>query len=174
LFSSEFQPQPQVWLSNDQREVRAWDDCCPEVAFDAYGVFATHGRFMDKFDERTQHAQLKAENVHPDDWRWKFLWLTPAHFSECREFSILMHTVKSAVRGGSRRDARNISPKQRWGIFVRDSFTCKYCGRKPPEVALTVDHFVSVDADGTKEPGNLVTACQDCNSGKSNRPPPKL
>ncbi|NOS70479.1 MAG: HNH endonuclease [Verrucomicrobia bacterium] len=174
LFSKEFQLQPTLWLTNDQRHPTGFQDCCPEVVYDAYGVFASSARFMDKYDERTQHAELKRENAHPDDWRWKYLSLTPAHFSECREFSVLSHTVSTSKQRGARPEARNISSKQRWEILFRDNFTCKYCGRKPPEVALTVDHFVSVHADGTKEPSNLVAACEACNAGKSNRPPPQL
>jgi 5-methylcytosine-specific restriction endonuclease McrA len=100
--------------------------------------------------------------------------LTPAHFSGCREFSILAHTSAPLKQKGTRPEARNISQKVRWEIFARDNFTCKYCGRKPPEVVLVVDHVISVDANGTKEHDNLVTACEDCNFGKSNRPPPKL
>jgi 5-methylcytosine-specific restriction endonuclease McrA len=173
LFSPEFQPQPEVKARSDGTVV-GWEDCCPELVFGVYHVFAVNGRLLyDKSDERLRHAELRAQNVHPDDWRWKFDYLAPMHFRECREFSILTRTTASKNRG-DRREARNISPKQRWEIFERDKYTCKYCGRKPPEVALTVDHFVPVDADGTKEPDNLVTACQDCNAGKSNRRPPKL
>ena len=177
MFSREFQPQPELTVTNNGISVTGFRDCCPELAFDAYRVFASAGSFMDKEDERLRHAQLKNEKVHSDDWRWKYSHLEPAHFSECRENSILAHAFACSATSkqqGARPGARNISQKERWEIFVRDNFTCKYCGRKPPEVALTVDHVTPVDADGTKEPGNLVAACQDCNSGKSNRPPPKL
>lgn len=174
LFSREFQPQPELWMTNNRTSVTGWRDCCPELAFDAYGVFASAGSFMDKEDKRMRHKQLKNEKVHPDDWRWEYFLLTPAHFSECREFSILTHAVAPSKQRGDKSEARNISPKLRWEIFVRDNYTCRYCGRKAPDVALTVDHIVSVFAGGTKDPDNLITACQDCNSGKSNRPPPKL
>jgi len=174
MFSREFQPQPELTVTNNRISVTGFRDCCPELAFDAYRVFASAGSFMDKEDERLRHAQLKNEKVHSDDWRWNFFLLEPAHFSGCREFSILAHTSAPSKQRGILPEARKISPKERWEILARDNYTCKYCGRKPPEVALVVDHVISVYADGTKEHDNLVTACQDCNSGKSNRPPPKL
>ena len=59
LFSREFQPQPEVTLTNNQIWPTGWSDCCPEIAFDAYGVFASSGSFMDKEDERLRHVQLK-------------------------------------------------------------------------------------------------------------------
>jgi hypothetical protein len=57
----------------------------------------------------------------------------------------------------------------RFEIFKRDSFTCQYCGRKPPEVVLNVDHVLPKAKGGGDEAVNLVTACFDCNSGKSDR-----
>ena len=64
---------------------------------------------------------------------------------------------------------RSMSKKVRFEIFKRDSFACQYCGRQPPEVVLEVDHIHPVSKGGTTEPLNLVTSCQDCNRGKSDR-----
>lgn len=41
------------------------------------------------------------------------------------------------------------------------------CGRSKDEVALEVDHVVSVADGGTDELDNLATLCRDCNGGKS-------
>jgi len=61
-------------------------------------------------------------------------------------------------------------PKRiRFEIFKRDSFACQYCGKRAPDVTLEVDHVVPVSRGGTNEILNLITACVDCNSGKSNR-----
>jgi 5-methylcytosine-specific restriction endonuclease McrA len=62
-----------------------------------------------------------------------------------------------------------ISKTLRFEIFKRDSFTCQYCGERPPNVALEVDHIVAVAMGGKTEAGNLVTACKDCNRGKGKR-----
>lgn len=61
-----------------------------------------------------------------------------------------------------------LSKKLRFEVFKRDSFTCQYCGRKAPDVILHVDHITPVSKGGTNDLMNLVTACQECNSGKSN------
>ena len=60
-----------------------------------------------------------------------------------------------------------ISKRLRFDIFKRDSFTCQYCGRTPPEVRLEVDHIDPRAAGGTNDQINLITACFECNSGKS-------
>lgn len=53
-------------------------------------------------------------------------------------------------------------------VFKRDGFTCQYCGRTPPEVVLEIDHVKPVSKGGTNDITNLVTACRECNLGKSN------
>lgn len=62
--------------------------------------------------------------------------------------------------------ARSLSKRTRFQVLRRDGYTCRYCGRKPPEVTLEVDHVHPVAAGGTDHPSNLVAACKDCNRGK--------
>lgn len=55
----------------------------------------------------------------------------------------------------------------RFDIFNRDGFTCQYCGHKPPDVMLELDHIVPVAKGGDNDEMNLITSCADCNRGKS-------
>lgn len=64
-----------------------------------------------------------------------------------------------------------VSRRLRFEILRRDNHTCRYCGRSAPEVKLTVDHVVPTALGGTDDPSNLVTACADCNGGKSANSP---
>lgn len=66
----------------------------------------------------------------------------------------------------SRKRRKELTHKQRMMILERDGFTCQYCGRKAPDVALEVDHVIPVSKGGNNKPNNLVTACHECNSGK--------
>lgn len=59
-----------------------------------------------------------------------------------------------------------LTQKQRFEILKRDNFICQYCGRKPPEVTLEVDHKISVYNGGSNHPTNLISSCLDCNRGK--------
>src|SRR5205814_1100255 len=54
----------------------------------------------------------------------------------------------------------------RFRIFSRDRFTCRYCGRRAPDVVLEIDHIVPKSRGGRDRLANLVTACFDCNRGK--------
>jgi hypothetical protein len=61
---------------------------------------------------------------------------------------------------------KTISPGLRFDILNRDGFTCYYCGRRPPEVKLHIDHRIPVAKGGATVPENLFTACLECNLGK--------
>lgn len=63
-----------------------------------------------------------------------------------------------------------VSKRLRFEILRRDNHACRYCGRSAPDVELTIDHVIPVALGGNDEPVNLVTACRDCNGGKSSVP----
>jgi hypothetical protein len=64
-----------------------------------------------------------------------------------------------------------LSKRLRYEVLRRDNHTCRYCGATAPDVALTVDHVTPVALGGADEPTNLVTACRDCNAGKTSSSP---
>lgn len=55
----------------------------------------------------------------------------------------------------------------RFEVLSRDGFRCVYCGRGAPDVELHLDHAKPYSKGGPSTAANLVTACQDCNFGKS-------
>lgn len=63
----------------------------------------------------------------------------------------------------------SLSKKLRFEVFKRDGFVCGYCGAHPPDVILEVDHITAVAAGGGDDEDNLITACFNCNRGKSDR-----
>lgn len=65
---------------------------------------------------------------------------------------------------------RCMKPKLRFEIFKRDKFVCQYCGGKPPESVLVVDHVHPVSKGGSDEQENLITSCERCNQGKGDKP----
>lgn len=66
-----------------------------------------------------------------------------------------------------------IRPEKRLAIYIRDGFTCAYCGRDlkgaaPAEVNL--DHLLPRVAGGGNEATNLITACRSCNCSRQDKP----
>lgn len=64
-----------------------------------------------------------------------------------------------------------VTKRTRFEVLRRDEHTCQYCGAKSPDVTLHIDHVMPVALGGDDKPSNLVTACKDCNSGKSSIAP---
>ncbi len=59
----------------------------------------------------------------------------------------------------------------RFNVFLRDGFTCQYCGCRFPTHELTFDHVVPRSRGGKTTWSNVVTACSECNLRKGNRMP---
>lgn len=157
-------------ITGPHDNLRGVHDFCPEVSYDRFGQFASHlGRHGDELGAQLMHEVLSRLNAPPDDFRWNWGTCTPRHFTECREFSIFSASgpLKLPGRKRARGQVRQtLGAKRRWQVLARDSFTCQYCGRRPPEVPIEVDHRVPVAAGGGDEIDNLITSCQDCNRGK--------
>ena len=65
-----------------------------------------------------------------------------------------------------------ISKRLRYEVLRRDGHACQYCGAQAPEVKLVVDAVVPEALGGShKDPTNLTTACEACNSGKTSSAP---
>ena len=58
----------------------------------------------------------------------------------------------------------------RFNLFLRDEFSCQYCGSKGD---LTFDHVVPRSQGGTTNWANVVAACSPCNLKKANKMPAK-
>jgi len=59
----------------------------------------------------------------------------------------------------------------RFNVFLRDRFSCQYCGHALPAERLTFDHVIPRSRGGRTEWGNVVTACEPCNLRKGHRIP---
>ncbi len=69
------------------------------------------------------------------------------------------------------RRRRQASGMKRLRIYVRDKFTCQYCGVRKGADKLTLDHITPRAQAGHSTPENLVAACLPCNNRKGNRTP---
>lgn len=59
----------------------------------------------------------------------------------------------------------------RFNVFLRDHFSCQYCGRRFSTHDLTFDHVIPRSRGGLTTWLNVVAACGACNLHKANRTP---
>jgi len=57
----------------------------------------------------------------------------------------------------------------RFNVFLRDNFTCQYCGNKQRTKDLTFDHVIPRSNGGKTNWSNVVSACSPCNFKKGNK-----
>jgi 5-methylcytosine-specific restriction endonuclease McrA len=62
----------------------------------------------------------------------------------------------------------------RRNIFLRDDYTCQYCGKRFDPKGLTCDHIVPKSRGGVTEWSNIVTSCIHCNLRKSDKLPDEV
>lgn len=59
----------------------------------------------------------------------------------------------------------------RRNVYLRDRFSCQYCGAEHVERDLTLDHVIPRAQKGRTNWENVVAACSGCNRRKGNRTP---
>lgn len=70
---------------------------------------------------------------------------------------------------GSDNIRQSIPKSVRFEVLKRDKFTCQYCGAAAPDVVLHIDHIDPVANAGNNHITNLITSCEGCNLGKSDK-----
>lgn len=65
----------------------------------------------------------------------------------------------------------NVSPYlslTRKNVYIRDDYTCQWCGKHYGTSELSIDHVLPVSRGGTNTWRNVVTSCRKCNNQKGN------
>ena len=90
------------------------------------------------------------------------------------EYEMNVHSPSLEMRLPSVVSLRNyVRPSRnpaftRFNVFLRDHFTCQYCGAS---AELTFDHVIPRSRGGLTTWQNVVAACSPCNLRKSNKLP---
>lgn len=84
------------------------------------------------------------------------------------------HPEKAAAKSNRRRAREHAAPGAHtiaeWlALKSRYDYTCLRCERREPEVELTRDHIVSLEAGGSDDIGNIQPLCRACNGAKGPR-----
>jgi len=77
--------------------------------------------------------------------------------------------IKQAYKRRKRTAEGNFTFEEWENLKKRCDYICQRCGKKEPEIKLTVDHIIPLDKGGTNYIKNIQPLCGSCNSSKGNR-----
>lgn len=83
-----------------------------------------------------------------------------------------MNIVETAIRVPiieEFRESPSDAPLNNSELFIRDNYTCLYCGERHTPSKLTRDYVEPLAGNGESRWANVVTACQTCNRKKSGK-----
>jgi 5-methylcytosine-specific restriction endonuclease McrA len=136
-------------------------------------LWCWHDPLVDQFGKVIQPAEPKARIIDPTQdfslWSWKDWSLLRAQGEDCVNG---MFRLPEIIRL-SRYDKLPLQRVHfsRKTIYKRDNHTCQYCGCKPGDGELTIDHVIPKAQGGETSWTNCVLACIQCNSQKADRRP---
>ena len=100
--------------------------------------------------------------------RWGGLPRFAKLFVEYKQERISLHKLINKKENKNKR--KPISPRLRAEVLQRDNKTCQDCGKTIADgIKLEVHHIKPVSKGGTNSLENLITNCEDCNRGKSDK-----
>lgn len=79
------------------------------------------------------------------------------------------HQVPSVIRVNVVLDKNKTAKFCRDNVYIRDDYTCQYCGAFGEEIELTFDHVTPRSKGGGTHWENIVTACGMCNRKKGSK-----
>jgi hypothetical protein len=117
----------------------AYQNFCPEVAWDRFGIFATYfSPYVDEVDRGLAHERLAEKEISSDDPRWMWRSLTPQHYAACPLYAPLARGVpaplptKRALPLGA-----SAPPKEHFDVFISHASEDKDDFVRPLVDALT-------------------------------------
>ena len=135
---------------------------------------------VERFPALVLNADFRPLSYFPLSlWSWqdaiKAVFL--ARVNVVSEYDRVVHSPSLEMQIPSVISLKNYVPMDRrpaftrFNVFLRDGFSCQYCGGGFPTELLTFDHIIPRSRGGTTVWDNVVTACEPCNLKKGHRIP---
>lgn len=133
-----------------------------------------HAKHLEQERERIRESMRKWRAEHPEqalerERKWR------AEHPETVRKAIAKWVAANPEKEWARQQRRrarklgleeHFTPEEWAVVLERYGGACLACGRKPPEVVITVDHVIPLARGGTDTVENLQPLCVSCNSRK--------
>lgn len=118
-------------------------------------------------DKKYRQERLEEFNAYMREYRKTY----EGHREYNRQY-VKLHPEKSAQNFNNRRarvlQAGGEFTSREWKKLCKHyNYTCLCCGKREPEIKLTIDHVIPLSKGGTNLIDNIQPLCQSCNSSKA-------
>jgi 5-methylcytosine-specific restriction endonuclease McrA len=121
-------------------------------------------------DSKTEKALSVERNIETSRKRLEAMGFQEERRPDLEQIAELMELRWQAHMKRRAKRSVEVAVGLRFDVLLRDGFRCRYCGISVDEGAmLHVDHVIPQSKGGPTVIDNLVTACLDCNIGKSDK-----
>jgi len=97
-------------ITGPEGNPRGYTRFCPEVLFNLFGYFTEHlHEYIDEIDRDSMIRRLTSEGCDEGDYRWKYMSISPLHFTDCPLYSNLQE------KSSNREDLVDVKPNI-WGF----------------------------------------------------------
>lgn len=94
--------------------------------------------------------------------------MIPEEIAACRKYREERIAAEQSFRFSFSGRSNHLS-ENRAKVFERDGYVCHYCQKQLTRLTATLDYVTPLAAGGDNSPGNLVTACLECNLKRNKR-----
>jgi 5-methylcytosine-specific restriction endonuclease McrA len=119
-----------------------------------------HVRELNKaYREKNSDRMLEYRETHQERWKEYHRVHKQNHRKQ--------YAIHQANRRAHKAQAKGSFTPQEWeALCSYYDYTCLRCGKREPEIKLTVDHVVPLSLGGANSIDNLQPLCSSCNTSK--------
>ncbi len=123
--------------------------------------------------ERSQEALRAFRKKHPEADRRYYEANRDKHYERVKSYrqrNLEQYAVYAANRLARKKNiGGSVAPQQWEELKAYYSYTCLCCGRREPDITLTMDHVIPISKDGINAIENIQPLCGSCNSSKGTK-----
>jgi 5-methylcytosine-specific restriction endonuclease McrA len=127
-------------------------------------------RYSDKWRAGHREQYLKSAQKRSADWRENNRDIDRVAAKRWRlehntEYRVIQHRARAL-----RRDCQGDFTAEQWeGVKAMFDYRCPRCGKREPEIALSIDHITPLAFGGSNDISNIQPLCKPCNAAKGAR-----
>jgi 5-methylcytosine-specific restriction endonuclease McrA len=127
-----------------------------------------HRRYLanQEEDKRKAHERWITKGCHnPEVKRLSYR----RYYAKNKEKELERSRVKTANRSAQKKSTGNITMNEWEEVKRKYNYTCLCCGRREPEIRLSLDHVVPLRHGGPNVISNVQPLCMPCNFSKRDK-----